>query len=227
MKHKYWLDRGVLCAGKTQGREGNAMRVYESVAELIGKTPLLELKNYGRAEGAGARILAKLEYLNPAGSAKDRVGLAMIEDAGVVDSAGNLSPFGLLTNNWTAMLTAALYGFVPFLFLPLLSIAVNGLLMGLLAAWYHSNGISLGLYLAGILPHGIFELPALLLSDACGVCLCRNMCRLVVSSPKRTPMVELLCDLLRVMLLIVLPMTVAAAFIEAYVTPVVMALFMG
>lgn len=153
--------------------------------------------------------------------------MAMIEDAGVVDSAGNLSPFGLLTNNWTAMLTAALYGFVPFLFLPLLSIAVNGLLMGLLAAWYHSNGISLGLYLAGILPHGIFELPALLLSAACGVCLCRNMCRLVVSSPKRTPMVELLCDLLRVMLLIVLPMTVAAAFIEAYVTPVVMALFMG
>ena len=153
--------------------------------------------------------------------------MAMIEDAGVVDSAGNLSPFGLLTNNWTAMLTAALYGFVPFLFLPLLSIAVNGLLMGLLAAWYYSNGISLGLYLAGILPHGIFELPALLLSAACGVCLCRNMCRLVVSSPKRTPMVELLCDLLRVMLLIVLPMTVAAAFIEAYVTPVVMALFMG
>lgn len=153
--------------------------------------------------------------------------MAMIEDAGVVDSAGNLSPFGLLTNNWTAMLTAALYGFVPFLFLPLFSIAVNGLLMGLLAAWYYSNGISLGLYLAGILPHGIFELPALLLSAACGVCLCRNMCRLVVSSPKRTPMVELLCDLLRVMLLIVLPMTVAAAFIEAHVTPVVMALFMG
>ena len=89
MKHKYWLDRGALCAGKTQGREGNAMRVYESVAELIGKTPLLELKNYGRAEGAGARILAKLEYLNPAGSAKDRVGLAMIEDA---EKRGLLKP---------------------------------------------------------------------------------------------------------------------------------------
>ena len=89
MKHKYWLDRGVLCAGKTQGREGNAMRVYESVAELIGKTPLLELKNYGKAEGAGARILAKLEYLNPAGSAKDRVGLVMIEDA---EKRGLLKP---------------------------------------------------------------------------------------------------------------------------------------
>lgn len=65
------------------------MKVYESVAELIGKTPLLELKNYGKAEGARARILAKLEYLNPAGSAKDRVGLAMIEDA---EKRGILKP---------------------------------------------------------------------------------------------------------------------------------------
>ena len=83
------------------------------------------------------------------------------------------------------------------------------------------------LYLAGILPHGIFELPALVIAAACGVCLCRNMGRLVTSSPKRVPMVELLSDLLRVLLFWSLPMTVAAAFPEAYVTPLVMALFMG
>lgn len=153
--------------------------------------------------------------------------MAMVEDAGIMDSAGNISPFGLLTNNWSAMLLAALYGFVPFLYLPVLSLISNGLLIGLLAAWYHSNGISMALYLAGILPHGIFELPALLIAAACGVCLCRNMCRLVTSSPNRVSMVELLSDLLRVMLLMVLPMTAVAAFLEAYVTPVVMALFMG
>ncbi len=152
---------------------------------------------------------------------------AMVEDAGIMDTEGNISPFGLLTNNWTAMLLAALYGFVPFLYLPVLSLISNGLLIGLLAAWYHNSGLSMVLYLAGILPHGIFELPALLISAACGVCLCRNMSRLVTSSPKRVPMVELLSDLLRVMLLVVLPMTVAAAFIEAYVTPLVMSLFMG
>ncbi len=65
------------------------MRIYGSITELVGRTPLLELANYGRAEGAGARILAKLEYLNPAGSAKDRVGLAMIEDA---EEKGLLKP---------------------------------------------------------------------------------------------------------------------------------------
>lgn len=96
-----------------------------------------------------------------------------------------------------------------------------------MAAWYHSSGIPMSIYFAGILPHGIFELPALIIASACGVCLCRNMCRLVTSSPKRASMVELLSDLLRVLLLLILPLTVAAAFIEAYVTPVIMALFMG
>ena len=152
--------------------------------------------------------------------------MAMVEEAGIMDSAGNLSPFGLLTNNWSAMLVTMLYGFVPFLCLPAVSIVSNGLLIGLLAAWYHSNGISMRLYLAGILPHGIFELPALVLAASCGVYLCRNMSRVVTSSPRRTPMVELLSDLLRVLLFLVMPMTVAAAFLEAYVTPLVMALFL-
>ncbi len=56
--------------------------IKRSATELIGKTPLLEIRNYSRAEGIGnVCILAKLEYLNPAGSVKDRVALAMIEDA--------------------------------------------------------------------------------------------------------------------------------------------------
>lgn len=152
--------------------------------------------------------------------------MAMVEDAGIMDSDGNISPFGLLTNNWSAMLLAVVYGFVPFLFLPAISIVSNGLLIGLLAAWYHGNGISMGLYLAGILPHGIFELPALVIAATCGVCLCRNMSRIVTSSPRRVPMVDLLSSLLRVLLFLVMPMTVLAAFLEAYVTPIVMALFL-
>jgi len=57
------------------------MRIYTSVEQLIGHTPLLELKNLEAAEGLEARVAAKLEYLNPAGSAKDRVAKAMIDDA--------------------------------------------------------------------------------------------------------------------------------------------------
>ena len=55
--------------------------IFTSVDQLIGKTPLLELTHLEQSEGLQARILAKLEYLNPAGSAKDRVARAMIDDA--------------------------------------------------------------------------------------------------------------------------------------------------
>ena len=56
-------------------------QIYTSVEQLIGHTPLLELKHIEASEGLEARLLAKLEYLNPAGSAKDRVAKAMIDDA--------------------------------------------------------------------------------------------------------------------------------------------------
>ncbi len=57
------------------------MAVYESATELIGKTPLLHVINFEKATEAGAHLLAKLEYLNPAGSVKDRIALAMITAA--------------------------------------------------------------------------------------------------------------------------------------------------
>ena len=57
------------------------MQIYEKITDLIGKTPLLELKNFEQANNIEAKIIAKLESFNPAGSAKDRVALAMIDDA--------------------------------------------------------------------------------------------------------------------------------------------------
>ena len=63
--------------------------IYTSLEQLIGRTPLLELIRLERAEGLEARILAKLEYFNPAGSAKDRVARAMLDDA---EARGLLKP---------------------------------------------------------------------------------------------------------------------------------------
>ncbi len=57
------------------------MKIYGSVTELIGKTPLLELKNYENKKDLRASVIAKLEYLNPAGSVKDRIAYAMIDEA--------------------------------------------------------------------------------------------------------------------------------------------------
>ena len=63
--------------------------IYQSAAQLIGRTPLLEIGNIAKHDGLKARVLVKLESRNPAGSAKDRVALSMINDA---ESKGILSP---------------------------------------------------------------------------------------------------------------------------------------
>ena len=58
-------------------------KIFESVTELIGGTPLLEAKQYAKKRNINAKLITKLEYFNPAGSVKDRIALAMIEDAEV------------------------------------------------------------------------------------------------------------------------------------------------
>lgn len=67
--------------------------IYSSLTELIGNTPLLEVKNIENSENLTARILVKLEKFNPGGSAKDRIALAMIEDA---ERKGLLKPGGTI-----------------------------------------------------------------------------------------------------------------------------------
>lgn len=64
-------------------------KIYKSLVELIGRTPLLELKNYSEQHDLEATLLGKLEYFNPAGSVKDRIAKAMIEDA---EEKGLLNP---------------------------------------------------------------------------------------------------------------------------------------
>ena len=152
--------------------------------------------------------------------------MEQIAQSGVIDEEGQMSVFALLMNNWRAMLVSALYGLIPFLFLPMVSLLVNGLLVGVMFGIYQANGISLLALLAGLVPHGIFELPALVFSIACGVRLCRNMGLLVTGNPQKTPFAELAEDLLRVLVFVIAPLTVAAAFVECYVTPVVMGMFM-
>ena len=57
------------------------MKIYKKITDLVGKTPLLELTNTEKKYNLKSKIIAKLEYFNPAGSVKDRVAKAMIEDA--------------------------------------------------------------------------------------------------------------------------------------------------
>ena len=69
------------------------MKLYANIAELIGRTPLVALTSYGRAQGAQAVIAAKLELFNPAGSVKDRIAKAMLDAA---EANGQLKPGGTI-----------------------------------------------------------------------------------------------------------------------------------
>ena len=72
-------------------------KIYESITDLVGKTPLLEIKNYEKRHNLQAKVLVKLEYYNPNQSVKDRIALAMVEDA---EKKGLLKPgYTIVGNN--------------------------------------------------------------------------------------------------------------------------------
>lgn len=150
----------------------------------------------------------------------------MIKDAGLVDDQGAFSALGIFGNNIRAFVVTACYGFIPFVFLPVVSLALNGAILGLFAAFYVNNGQSLLVYLMGILPHGVFELPALVLAMSCGLYLCRVITDYVRFNRKGT-VKPALANIARVLVLNVLPLTAIAAVIEANVTPLILAHFMG
>ena len=145
----------------------------------------------------------------------------VVADSGIVRDDGSFSALALFGNNLRAMMLSTLYGFIPFLYLPALSMGVNAILLGMVASSVNGQWLLLA---AGILPHGIFELPALCLSLAAGLCLCQNINRYIRKNEKGI-MKPLLLNILRVTGLVVIPLLVVAAIMESYVTPAVMQLF--
>ncbi len=146
----------------------------------------------------------------------------VVAGSGIVQEDGSFDVLALFGNNLRAMVLSILYGFIPFLYLPALSMGVNAAIIGMLAAMIDGQWLLLA---AGILPHGIFELPALFLSLAAGLCLCRNI-NVYIRKNEKGIMKPLLLNILRVVVLLVVPLLVLAAVAETYVTPALMQLFM-
>ena len=157
--------------------------------------------------------------------------MGVLEQA--IDSAGLSSvtetrdmAAAIFANNLTAAFSAILWGLIPFAYLAAFPLGFNFFLIGALGVYYVRSGSSLGVYLVGILPHGIFELPALVLAMSCGLYLCRVITDYVRFNRKGT-VKPALANIARVLVLNVLPLTAIAAVIEANVTPLILAHFMG
>ena len=140
-------------------------------------------------------------------------------------AAVSLVPFMVLGNNLWACLFSCLLGLIPFVCLPAFPLGLNALLLGGLAALAQAGGTSLGLYLLAILPHGIFELPAMWLSFAIGLTLCREITALCRKRPHE-PLLKTLWRCGQFFSLGVVPLLILAAFAEAYLTPALLERFL-
>ncbi len=149
----------------------------------------------------------------------------MVQDGNIITDDGIIHFGALLVNNLRAAAISVLYGFIPFIYLTALAVGMNALIIGVLAAYYVNSGTSLLIFFAGILPHGVFELPALLIAFALGLLLCRRTTQYVRKNTKGM-MKPLLCNIARSFVMHVLPLLVMAAVAETYITPAVLALFM-
>ena len=145
---------------------------------------------------------------------------------GIADGAGKIDAFRLFLSNFWASSLALLYGLFPFLFLPVLLLLFNAVLIGAVAAAALRLGLPAPALLASLLPHGVFELPALLISCAMGMMLCRSIVRRILRRPEPRRFLGLVHELVRISVLIVVPLLAVAAVIESYLTGYIAALFL-
>ena len=143
----------------------------------------------------------------------------------VVTEDGSIDGGLLLANNISACGLMMLYGFIPLVRLPALALGTNAMVMGCMAAVYVQNDVSLLSYVIAILPHGIFELPAMFLSFAMGLYICDNITRFFRRDKSACSPWTCTVWLARYHLLVLIPLLTAAALVEVYVTPHILALF--
>ena len=150
----------------------------------------------------------------------------VVNNAKITTEAGGFSALHILENNLRAAAFSVLYGIIPFLFIPALPIGLNAAVLGAMAASYQIKGLSLLLYAATLLHHGIFEFPALFIAFASGLYLCHNVTAHVLGKEGIAPFLPAVRSLLQVFLLIVIPMLIVASVVEAYITPLCVSLFL-
>lgn len=147
-----------------------------------------------------------------------------VESLDMAQLSGTELATTLFLNNFLAAFSAMIDGVIPFVFLSAAALGTNALLLGAFAAVYQQNGLSLLSYLVGILPHGIFELPAIILACTLGLMLCKTgTARLLKrETPCGFRVRFRYCS--RIFSLYVLPLLLLAALIETYLTPQLLAL---
>ena len=146
--------------------------------------------------------------------------------AGMYQVKGDVLMVTILSNNLLTLLVAISVGLVPLLHLSALSLGLNALLMGGLAAYYRRSGLGLAAYLAGTLPHGVTECAALVLACAAGLYICRATTYAAFGRVDRRMVARTLSEVLRAYTHWIVPLLVLSAALEAFVTPLIFGRFL-
>ena len=142
----------------------------------------------------------------------------------LMTESGKISFLALFANNLQACIFVMLYGLLPYIKLPALGLGLNAGVLGVLMSLSFSEGTVLPFFV-GIIPHGIIELPALLLAFSMGLYVCGQMTRRCKKDSDALCLTANLVLISRLLFLILIPMLVIAAMIEAWVTPALLLLF--
>ena len=147
-----------------------------------------------------------------------------MESAGVYTEDGTISAMNIFANNMMACFFVLLYGLVPFLRLGALSLGLNAMSLGTMAVWYVQNGVSLLVLIAGILPHGIIELPVLFLTMAMSFYTCDQLTRRWRKDEQAHSLWGCTVLSMRLYSLVVVPLLAVAAWVESVITPLFLSL---
>ena len=158
-------------------------------------------------------------YMNP-NSAQELIKVIKDQMSGLLDNDVGLLSAKIFLNNLFACAIAIGLGFVPLFCLPAISLISNAVIIGALFGYGEAMGTmnSFESFLFGMLPHGIFELPAIFLSISMGIYLCRVITGKIMGRGKAGVLITL-NNIARVYVLVVIPLLIIAAVVEGYVTP--------
>jgi len=146
----------------------------------------------------------------------------LFAEKNMLDKSGFDLFVSIFVNNIWAGGMVILLGFIPFLFIPNFSFISNVMILGVLGAVFHINGIGLLPFFAGILPHGVLEIPALILGTILGIHICEKLTKVILRRGSPGEFKQALFAALRIFLLWMVPLFAIASGIETFLTPMLL-----
>ena len=148
----------------------------------------------------------------------------MIDSKEIIDHQGNIQVWSLFKNNLQACTLAIGLGILPFLFLCFLPLIVNAITVAIALSANLLAGSSAFFLIAALVPHGIFELPAILLSITLGFFLCKELMMKLLGDHKDISLIDVIRHMMQMYIGWLLPLLMIAALIESYITPLIIQL---